>query len=152
MARLRPLLAAALVLLPVAAHAQAHPLVGSWDVEYQAGMRIENDTPTPIMAKATLVVALAGDSLVATLTAAPNPDLPPRTPQRFAARFAAGPVQFVQRTTVTMNRDGEETRHPATVTWRLEVNGNELKGTIERAVEGLEMAAPPGTITGKRAT
>lgn len=148
----RFLIAAALLIGPVAANAQAHPLTGKWSVEYAAGMRIENETPTPIMAKAALTVESVGDSLIATLVTEPTADLPPRPPVRLAARRADGAMTFVQRTTLRMNRDGEESSHPATITWQLEVSGDAISGTIERRIEGMEMpGGPPATLKGIRA-
>ncbi len=148
----RLLLAAALLIAPATAHAQSHPLTGKWSVEYAAGMRIENETPTPIMAKAALTVESVGDSLIATLVTEPTADLPPRPPVRLAARRVDGKMTFVQRTTLRMNRDGEESSHPATITWQFEVSGDAISGTIERKVEGMEMpGGAPATLKGTRA-
>ncbi len=147
----RFLLATALLIAPTIAHAQAHPLSGKWSVEYAAGMRIENETPTPIIAKAALTVESVGDSLIATLVTEPTADLPPRPPVRLATRRVDGKVSFVQRTTLRMNRDGEETSPPATITWQLEVSGDAISGTIERKIEGMEMpGGPPATLKGTR--
>ena len=73
----RPLLLAALLLLPGALAAQAHPLVGTWDVNVPAGMRMENGEATPIMAKGTLTFTVAGDSRSGMLTTAPRRSGPP---------------------------------------------------------------------------
>ncbi len=143
--------AAALLVLPAAAQSQSHPMTGKWAVEYAAGMRVENDVPTPIMAKASLTVEAVGDSLIATLVTEPTADLPPRPPVRLATRRADGKVAFVQRTTLRMNRDGEESSHPATITWQFEVSGDAISGTIERKVEGMELpVGVPGALKGTR--
>lgn len=88
---------------PLAAHAQASPLAGKWTIEYAGGMRIENDTPTPIMAKARL------------------------------------------------NMNGEERIATAISTWTLSAEGDALRGTLERRIDGMDLPVPPAQpVTGTR--
>lgn len=153
MANLRRFALAALVALaPVGAHAQTSSLVGDWSVEITAGMRIENDEATPIRAKAKLSIALAGDSLVATLTVEPNPDVPPRPPARFAsARTTANTANFTQRSEATLNTNGQETKATVISTWSLTAEGDAIKGTVAREIEGMMGPGMPAQpVTGTR--
>ena len=74
----RPVLLAAFLLLPGALAAQSHPLIGTWDVNVPAGMRMENGEATPVMAKGTLVFSVAGDSLIGMLKTDPIEGQPAR--------------------------------------------------------------------------
>ena len=65
-------LVALLILYPVILHAQ-QPLVGTWQVHFQAGMKIEDGEATPIFANGTLAVQPVADSLIGTLTTDPRP-------------------------------------------------------------------------------
>lgn len=140
-----PLLAAALLAFaPVAAPAQDSPLAGKWTIEYAGGMRIENDTPTPIMAKALLTITVVGDSLVATLAMEPNPNLPPRPEARFAALKVAGnEVVFTQRSEARLNMNGEEQIATAISTWTLKAEGDAMSGTLGRRIDGMDLPMPP---------
>ncbi len=151
--RLPHLAAALLVLAPLAAHAQSHALAGKWTIEYAGGMRIENDTPTPIMAKALLTITVAGDSLIATLAMEPNPNLPPRPESRFAALKVAGnEIVFTQRSEARLNMNGEEQLATAVSTWTLKADGDALTGTLGRRIEGMDLPMPPAQpVTGQRA-
>lgn len=141
-----------LAVTPLAMHAQSHPLAGKWTIEYAGGMRIENDTPTPIMAKALLTITVAGDSLVATLLMEPNPNLPPRPEARFAALKTAGSeVVFMQRSEARLNMNGEEQVATAVSTWTLKADGETMSGTIGRRIEGMDLPMPPAQpVTGRR--
>ena len=59
-----------LVLLLTLCHgalaAQQQPLAGTWQVTFQAGMRIEDGEATPIMATGTLTIEAGSDSLIGT--------------------------------------------------------------------------------------
>lgn len=133
--------------------AQAAPIVGKWQVELQAGMRIEDGVPTPIRAKGLLTVVEVGDSLVATLKMDPNPDLPPRPESRFAAaRQTGASVTFVQHSQAQLSTNDESPRTVAVVsTWRLTVAGSAFSGTIARAIEGMDASMmPEAPVTGTR--
>lgn len=146
-------LAALLMLTPLAAQAQAHPLAGRWTIEYAGGMRIENGEPTPILAKALLTITEVGDSLVATVRMEPNPNLPPRPEGRFAALKASGSeITFKQRSEAKINTNGEERTMTAISTWVLKADGDALSGSLGRELEGMEMPLPPPQpVTGRRA-
>ena len=151
--RLPHLAAALLAFAPLTAQAQSHALAGNWTIEYAGGMRIENDTPTPIMAKALLTITLAGDSLIATLAMEPNPNLPPRPESRFAALKVAGnEIVFTQRSEARLNMNGEEQLATAVSTWTLKADGDALTGTLGRRIEGMDLPMPPAQpVTGQRA-
>lgn len=144
--------AALVTLAPMRAQAQSSPLVGDWSVEITAGMRIENDEATPIRAKAKLSIALVGDSLVATLTVEPSADVAPRPPGRFAAaRTAANTVNFTQRSEATLNNNGQETKATVISSWSLTADGDAIKGTVSRAIEGMMGPGMPAQpVTGTR--
>lgn len=153
MTHLRQLAAAALVALaPLSVQAQSSPLVGDWSVEITAGMRIENEEATPIRAKAKLSIALLGDSLVATLTIEPSADVAPRPPGRFAAaKTAASTVNFTQRSEATLNTNGQETKATVISTWALTAEGDAIKGTVVREIEGMMGPGMPAQpVTGTR--
>ncbi len=146
------LFAAVLLTFPAALGAQAHPLVGNWDIELPGGMRMENGVVTPIMVKGTLAVVVQGDSLVGTLTAEPTEGRPARPPARLAAKNAPGQIKFSQSSEAKMNMNGEEMTRTMVSVYLFAVDGDALKGTVERHIEGLddESMAAPMPITGKR--
>lgn len=145
MTRLRLFATAALVALsPFAVQSQSSPLIGDWSVEVTAGMRIEDGEPTAIRAKAKLSIVEAGDSLVATLTMEPNPEIGTRPPARFAtAKVMGNAATFVQRGQARMNLNGEESTVTSISTWSLKAEGDAISGTVARAIEGMEMPAMP---------
>jgi hypothetical protein len=58
----------------------------------------------------------------------------------------------VDASTATLNTNGEESTRKAVSTYRFEVDGDTLKGTIDRTIEGLDVTmGGPQPITGKRA-
>ena len=146
-------LAAAVLLAPLATQAQAHALAGRWTIEYAGGVRLENDVPTVILAKALLTITEVGDSLVATVRMEPNAELPSRPEARFAAlRIAGNQVTFTQRSEAKLNMNGEEHVAIAVSTWTLMAPGDTLSGTLGRQLEGMDMPMPPPQpITGRRA-
>ncbi len=143
-------LASALLLAPLAAHAQS-PLVGKWEIEFTAGMRIENEDMVPIKAKGTLTITEQGDSLIALLDVIANDQVPARPQARLAGAKATGATaSLIQRSRVTINSNGEEQTSTAVSTWTLTANGSELTGTVQRAIEGMPMGMPAAPVTGKR--
>ena len=147
-----PLLLAALLLLPGALAAQAHPLVGAWDVTVPAGMRVENGEATPIIAKGTLTFSVTGDSLIGLLKTEPIEGQPERPAKRIAAKLVSGAVTFVTKSEATLNTNGEEVTRTAVSTYVFDVADNALKGSVERAIEGLDVQmGGPQPITGTRA-
>lgn len=145
-------IAALLVAVPFAVQAQSHPLVGAWDIEYAAGMRVDNDGPVPIMAKARMTVVAQGDSLIATVKTVPPEGMAQRPDMRLATKIAPGQVTFVYRSQVRMNMNGEESVRESVSTWLLDVNGDSLTGTMARQIGGGEMpGGGPQPVKGTRA-
>lgn len=145
-------LLSALLLLPASLAAQSHPLVGTWDVNVPAGMRMENGEATPIMAKGTLTFSVTGDSLIGMLKTVPLEGQPERPARRMAAKLVTGAVTFVTKSEAKMTMNGEEMTRTSTSTYVFDAADNALKGTVERAIEGLEVQmGGPQAITGTRA-
>lgn len=143
--------AAALVAVAVAPlAAQAHPLAGRWQVDYERGKRIENGEVTVIRGTATLTLELRGDSLVGTLVRPATPEQPAPEPQRFAGKAAASGATFVVKTVATNNDNGEVTTREAVMTWTLTANGDVLEGTLLFAVPSMDVPAEPTPVSGKR--
>lgn len=117
-------------------------LAGTWDITYQAGMRIENGVENPIIANATLNVEVRADSTIGTLTIIPGPEMPSRPPTRMAAANSQ-PTVFVVEGKATINHNGVERELKSTSTWTLSATGDTLTGTLERNIEGLDQGAPP---------
>lgn len=132
---LRQLLAATVLVAPLALAAQSHPLVGTWNIEYAGGMRIENGEQTRVMLSATLVVAAQGDSLIATLTSHAQEGVPERPAVRMAAPRANGDVTFPQIAQMRMNMNGEISVHDVKTNWTLHAAGDALEGTMTREVK-----------------
>lgn len=148
----RPVFLAVLLLLPAALAAQTHPLLGTWDVTVPAGMRMENGVATPVTAKGTLTFTLAADSVIGLLKTIPTDGQPERPAKRLAAKLVTGAVTFVSKDEAKMMMNGEEMTRVAISTYVFEVADDALKGTIERAIEGLNvMMGGPQPITGTRA-
>ena len=133
------------------AAAQSHPLVGTWNLRYAAGTRIENGTPTVISGTGKLIVQLQGDSLIARLIPAPIDGGPARPESRMAARTGPRPVVFIQRGVARVNLNGEEKEATSISTWTLDAKGDALEGTVERRLEGRETPSRcPQPVTGTR--
>ena len=140
-----------LVLSASTAHAQNQSLVGSWKVTYPAGMRMENGTPTTIMATGSLTISAKSDSLVADLVNDPSPDVPARPPAHLAGKRGPGETVFASRTKATININGSAEEAIAVSTWKLQAKGDSLVGTVERKIEGHEMGnQPPSPVNGIR--
>ena len=146
-------LAAAAVLVAVATPslgAQAHPLAGRWQLDYEAGKRIENGEVTVIRGTATLTLELRGDSLVGTLVRPTSPEQPAPGPQRFAGKATAGGAVFVVKTVATNNDNGEITTRDVVMTWTLAARDNALEGTLLFTVTGMDFPAEPTPVKGTR--
>jgi len=131
--------------------AQQPPLVGTWEISFPAGMRMENGIETPLTATGVLTIEAKDDSLIATLVTNPSPDLPARPPARLAARVSAGAASFISRTTARLNINGDEREATAVSTWVLEAKGDILEGTVERRLEDVDMRPQaPRPVTGTR--
>jgi len=144
----------ALILFALSAsalEAQQAPLVGTWRISYPAGMRIENGTPTPIMATGTLTIKVQHDSLIGDLRTDPAPGRPKRPRVRLAAATSADTAVFTSHTKATVNINGNIREATAVSTWTLFASGDVLSGTLARTVEGLDAAgSTPGQVTGTR--
>jgi hypothetical protein len=147
------LLSSALLLVPTLLSAQsASPLVGAWNVDVPAGVRIEDGEPETIFARGTLDVVALGDSLIGTLKVQPPSGMPARPPARLAAKAVPGPATFVNHGEATINANGVETKHASTSTFSLEAKGDSLHGTVTRIIEGVESPlSQPQRVTGVRA-
>ncbi len=145
-------LAALLVAAPFGVQAQAHPIVGAWDIEYAAGMRVENGEPKPVMAKGRMTVVTLGDSLIATVKTVAPEGMPARPDLRLATKAAPGQVTFIYRSQARVNMNGEESVRESVTTWLLDANGDTLTGTMARQISGGELpAGPPQPVKGSRA-
>jgi hypothetical protein len=132
------------------AAAQTNPIVGSWNVSYVAGTRMENGAATNITATGKLIVQVQGDSLIARLI--PDPiEGTARPESRMAAQAGAGKVVFVQRGVARVNINGEQKDVTSISTWTLSANGDALEGTLERRLEGMDTPSRgPLPVTGTR--
>ena len=132
-------------------HAQQSPLVGTWQVNFQAGMRIEDGVATPILATGTFTVESVADSLIGTLATNPAPDMPARPPVRLSAKASTGEATFVAHSKATINVNGAEHEANVVSTWVLWAKGDSLAGTVARMIDSPE-AGPqePTPVTGTR--
>ncbi len=144
-------LLAVLMLCSGTLQAQNQSLVGTWQVNFQAGMRIEDGVATPIMGTGTLTVEAAGDSLIGMLAPTPAPDMPSRPPMRLAARASAGEATFLAHSKATINVNGAEHEASVVSTWVLRAKGDGLEGTVARQIDSPD-AGPqePRPVTGTR--
>jgi len=105
----------------------------------------------PILAKGSLVFSAVGDSIIGTLTVEPPDGAPARPPARLAAKAAAGPLAFTQRSTARINMNGDESTRNVTSTFTLQASGDTLTGTVVREVEGMDDAmGGPQAVSGTR--
>src|SRR5262245_12560710 len=108
-------LVVALVVCGSSLQAQQAP-VGTWEISYQAGKRIENGMETAIMATGTLTIEVQGDSTIGTLVITPSADMPARPPQRMAGANSQPTVLHAQGK-ATINTNGVERELKSTSTW-----------------------------------
>jgi hypothetical protein len=131
--------------------AQQQPLVGVWQISFPAGARIENGTPTPIMATGVLTVEAKDDSLVADLVTDPSPDLPARPPVRLVAKAGTGDAVFISRSKATIRTNDSAREATVVSTWTIGAKGDTLGGTVERKLEGFDAGSQgPQPVTGTR--
>ena len=142
-----------LILGASALSAQQSSLIGTWNLSYPGGMRIENGEATPVMVTGVLTVVAASDSLIGDLITNPSNELPARPPARLAAPLTGGAeVVFVSHSEATLNMNGESGKATVISRWRIGVRGDSLVGTVERELEGFEMANhDPQPVRGSRA-
>lgn len=144
---------AAAAIAPVSLAAQAAPIVGTWNVEWEMGRTMTNGEATSILAKGTMKVVASGDSLLATFTATSRSDGEPitRPPFTIGGKATAKGAVFAQVSEITVNVNGEERKQRAVGTWTLEIAGDQLTGTVKREIEGATMDLPPSAVKGTRA-
>lgn len=148
---MRALVVAALLAIPSALSAQGSPLIGTWNMSLPGGAKFENGVMTPMMTTGVLTVEATADSLVATLTMAPPEGQEQRPPSRFTTKLSTGnEVTFVQPTKGRMTRNDETVEMTGTATWVFKVNGDALEGTIERKLDGVQMAMGAQALKGTR--
>ena len=142
-----------IVLNTTALAAQQSPFAGTWRLTYPVGATVENGVNTPIMGTGVLKISTTGDSLVGELNMDANDQVPPRPMQRLIASAAGPDATFIAHTEAKLNMNGEERTATVISTWKLAVKGDSLSGTVERVLEGFEMAnQPPQPVTGVRRT
>mgnify|MGYP001764868867 CR=1 FL=1 len=136
-------LAAAPFVSPSVAQAQASPLVGTWAMEYPAGIRNENGAVTPMPGRATVTFSVQGDSIIAELVPENAPGGPARRPSRLAAPKVTGNrVTFTQQSQARMNLNGEETVSTIQLTWVFVADGDALSGSLDRKMGEMEATGP----------
>lgn len=144
---------AVLALLAVAAPlaAQSHPLVGTWAVEMQDGVKVVDGQPEPIMGKGTMVFSIRNDSLVAVITMEANEMVSGRPPMKFAAKLVDGPAVFIKKGKAVTMSNGAQEEVEIVSTFRFEAKGDALVGSVERNFGKLENPmAGTSPITGTR--
>ncbi len=130
--------------------AQSPLIVGSWNIEYERGRRVENDVVTPVMGKGVLTVTSHSDSLVAVLTSGPTPSGATPPPMTFSGRLTPAGALFVQKQQSRVVMNDEQRVVDVTVTWTLSANGDTLSGTLLREAPMLPEAAQPTPVSGSR--
>jgi hypothetical protein len=103
------------------------------------------------MGKATLTIAAAGDSLVATIQPEPRPDGTVWPQSTAAGRMTSAGAVFVQQQTAQINMNGEVQERQITLTWTLQANGDALTGSLQRTMPGMAEPLPPAPVKGSRA-
>jgi hypothetical protein len=143
---MKPILAAAALLVgsltPLQAQ-QASPPVGKWNIEYEAGRRMENGEATPVMGKGVLTIVGQGDTLVATMEAGPRPDGVTPPPMSFGGKMTEKGAVFTQKREGRVTMNGEEKPITVITTWTLTATGDELSGSMVRQLPP-ELAAMSG--------
>ena len=124
---------------------QAHPLVGAWRVTYPWHVEVKNGVATPVMETGEMTVEARGDSLVASIAREGKRAI------RLATRRGPGDVTFIARDSVTFTSPSGKRGVIAVSTWVLQPSGDQLSGTLDRRVEGIDVANPgPQRLSGQR--
>jgi hypothetical protein len=139
-----------LALTAPAVYAQAAVPLGTWNIEYERGRRVENDEVTPIMGKATITISKSADTVVAMLQTAPGADGKATPPARLIGNVTPAGVVFVQKQTVQINLNGDLSPRDITMTWTLTSSGDTMTGTLARDMPGAPIAMEPGPVKGTR--
>ena len=142
-----------LALNTTALAAQHSPFVGTWQLSFPLGARLENGRAVPMMGTGVLTVVAQADSLVGTLVMDPQEGIPEESAPRLVAKAGGGTAIFVSRSEITLLMNMEERKSVMISTWQLTVTGDRLEGTVTRKVEAFgdspdQGALPP--VTGVR--
>jgi hypothetical protein len=130
---------------------QAPPLVGKWKLNYPGGMRMTNGDAETIMATGSLTITATKDSLLGELVMDPSPDLTARPPAHLAGKLTTGETVLISRSKATISMNGSQEEAVSVSTWNLRAKGDSLTGTVERKIEGHEMANQGASqVTGTR--
>jgi hypothetical protein len=129
----------ALGLCSSVAQVEPHPLVGRWKVSFPWHVDIRNGVATPVMESGELRVEERGDSLVATIVR--STEAQSKRDIRLAALKGPGETVFIARDKVTFSTGATQRDAIAVSTWILRPDGDRLRGTLERKLEG---TGPPG--------
>lgn len=143
----------ALAILATAAPlgAQSHPVLGTWAIEMQDGVKVVDGQPEPIMGKGTMVFSIRNDSIVAVLTMEASENVSGRPPIKFATKFADGPVVFIKKGKAVTMSNGAQEEVEIVSTFRFEAKGDALTGSVERSFGKLDNPmAGTSPITGTR--
>ena len=144
-------LAATLATVPAtAAFSQTSPLAGTWQVEYQRGVRNENGDITVIMGTAKLSLEQRGDSLVGQFAPEPGDDGRTPPPLQFAGKSRGASATFHTVSESRINVNEEIRVVNVSITWELTASGDALTGTMQRSFEGMEMPSEPTPVKGTR--
>jgi hypothetical protein len=147
----RALLLLSALVAPSIAAAQAHPLVGTWNVTIPVGMKVEGGESTPLTSSGTMAVTAQGDSLIAVLDLEAPEGMPKSPPRRIAGVRTAGTVTLTYTAEAKMyTTDGTVETHKAVSRFAFTVSGDVLSGTVAREIEGLPNMGPQ-PVTGTRA-
>lgn len=143
----------ALLLVPIDASAQTHPLVGKWDLKLSATKVLRDGVPVDVTPTGQVTFTMAGDSMIGILKIVNGGGVGDRPPVRLAAKVTPGRMTFYDRREAKLMGSGDERTATAVVTYEFEATQDALKGSSAVSIEGMN-AQPQGgpkEITGTRA-
>lgn len=127
-----------------------HPLEGAWKITYPWHLEMENGVAKPVMETGELKVEAHGDSLIATLVTTHTSEFSPTRPFRLATLRGSDEAVFVMRDQVSFNMRGTERQAIAVSTWILQADGDQIRGSLERRLEGINEGLGRLPLTGNR--
>jgi hypothetical protein len=133
-----------------AAPQSKHPLAGKWNIEYERGRRMTDGESQSIMGKATLEITVKGDSIVGTLTQEAVEGRPTPAPSVLAGTGAGNAATLKSSAESRVNMNGDERVVTISMTWDLKADGDNLSGTMARAMAGMAAAMTPAPVKGTR--
>lgn len=133
--------------LPTLTSAQAHPLIGQWNLSMPAPIRTADGQVSMVTRKSVMTVELAGDSLIATVRNEPLPGEPVTDDRRFSGLRSTGAVRLVRNSTAMLSGGGSDMAREALMTYLLDASGDKVTGTMSVEVPGIA-SIPPRTVTG----